>query len=194
MFLLDCDHKHMPNIPHHRILTQSHHITQSISSKYHDYGVVFVWCVISTQIQYEIDFHFIKWLNDEVWIAVLDMWEKRHVFWMGLWMMTFISESHTMRNEEGKGDDGFDESVSLNKSNNELNELYVFVWLMYATQNGWLSDCFFIFAFPLLNSHFSICFLFFKTVFFFFLSLFLYFPSHNVTWTTTRRLRDLQHS
>ena len=30
-------------------------------------------------------------------------------------------------NEEGKGDDGFDESVSLNKSNNELNELYVFV-------------------------------------------------------------------
>ena len=31
-----------------------------------------------------------------------------------------------MKNEEGKGDDGFDESVSLNKSNNELNELYVF--------------------------------------------------------------------
>ena len=32
-----------------------------------------------------------------------------------------------MRNDEGKGDDGFDEGVSLNKSNDELNELYVFV-------------------------------------------------------------------
>ena len=32
-----------------------------------------------------------------------------------------------MRNEGGKGDDGFDESVSLNKSKKELNELYVFV-------------------------------------------------------------------
>ena len=41
-----------------------------------------------------------------------------------------------MRDEEGKGEDGFDESVSLNKSNNELNELNVFLWLMYATQNG----------------------------------------------------------
>ena len=32
-----------------------------------------------------------------------------------------------MKNEEGKGDGGFDESVSLNKSNDELNELHVFV-------------------------------------------------------------------
>ena len=32
-----------------------------------------------------------------------------------------------MKDEEGKGDDGFDERVSLNKSNNELNELHVLV-------------------------------------------------------------------
>ena len=31
------------------------------------------------------------------------------------------------RNEEGGKGDCFDESVSLNKSNNESNELYVFV-------------------------------------------------------------------
>ena len=32
-----------------------------------------------------------------------------------------------MRNEEAKGDDGCGQGVSLNTSNNELNELYAFV-------------------------------------------------------------------
>ena len=70
-----------------------------------------------------------EWIVDvEVWMAVLDMWNNRHVFWVGLCVM--IAWGTWMKNEEGKGDDGFDESVSLNKSNNELNELYVFLWLM----------------------------------------------------------------
>ena len=60
-------------------------------------------------------------------MVVLNIWDNRHVLRMGLCVMTFNSENHAMRNEEGKGDDGFDESVSLNKSNNELNELYAFV-------------------------------------------------------------------